>query len=148
VTTFQIDGQLSVEQVGDVRRFVERMWSGCPDPDLLGRMIVATHELLENAVKFAPDRQVSFRLEIADTRVQITTRNRARSEHVQTLHEIAARLRRSTDNLAFYIDLLKNPVPGPGGLGIGRVAGEADMRLDMEIADDTVVIRAELQEAS
>jgi two-component sensor histidine kinase len=140
----QLDGEFSIEQVPDVREFVERLHADLPDPDILARVSMAAHELFENAVKFAADGVASLELELSRERVVITTRNRARTDHLGGVRQMSAKLRAATDRMAFYVDLMRSSPKARGGLGLGRVAAEAEMDVAIDIVDDVVTVRAEL----
>lgn len=145
-STFELDGEFKVEQVPEVRRFVERLHASIGDEDVLARVTMAAHELFENAVKFAADGIASIRFEVSRRarRIAITTRNRARPGDLVDLRATAAKLQASDDPMAFYIELMRSDPAKRGGLGIGRVAAEAEMRVGFEFVDDLVVVRAEL----
>lgn len=145
---FELAGEFTLDQVPEVRRFTERMLRWIPDRDVSARLAMATHELFENAVKFADDGVASLRVEVArlpSIRARITTRNRARASDLDTLHQLSARLRDATDPMTFYIQLMKDAPDARGGLGIGRVAAEGDMKVAMTLVDEHVVIDAELE---
>jgi hypothetical protein len=146
----QLDGEFTIEQVPEVRLFVERLHASIPDDDVVARVSMAAHELFENAVKFTSDGVASLKVEVARNpqRVVITTRNRAHSDHLADLRQMGARLREATDMMAFYIDLMRTAPKARGGLGIGRVAAEAEMEVAIDVEDDIVTIRAELAAAA
>ena len=50
--SFELTGNLTVADVPDVRRFVEKFHGRTSNADDVSRVAMATHELLENAVKF------------------------------------------------------------------------------------------------
>ena len=145
---FELAGEFTLDQVPEVRRFTERMLRWIPDPDVSARLAMATHELFENAVKFADDGVASLRVEVArapSIRARITTRNRAKRADLDTLQQLSTRLRDASDPMEFYVQLMKDAPDARGGLGIGRVAAEGDMRVAMELENEHVVINAELE---
>lgn len=143
---FELDGEFTIEQVPDVRLFVERLHGTIPDLDVVARVSMAAHELFENAVKFTSDGMASLKVEVArdPQRVVITTRNRAHGDHLADLRQMGVRLREATDMMALYIELMRSAPKARGGLGIGRVAAEAEMDVAIDVDDDIVTIRAEL----
>jgi hypothetical protein len=143
----ELAGAFTVDQVPEVRRFVERLHAHHENPELIARVSVATHELFENAVKFSCDGTCAIRIGIDHDagHVQITTRNRATVDDLLELRDLAAQLARATDMLTFYLDLMRHsPRERDGGLGIGRVAAESEARIELTFEDDVVVVTAEL----
>lgn len=141
---FELDGAFTMEQVRDVRRFVERLHLKATSREVLSRVSMAAHELFENAVKFSSDGNVALRVERRepDGQIQITTCNRASTEDVVALCAMALRMRRASNLRAFYVDLMRQAPHARGGLGIGRVAAEAELDIDVELDGDVVVVRA------
>src|SRR5437667_8344944 len=92
--TFEINCTITIADVPEVRRFVERLHRGLvSDGDDMSRIVMTAHELLENAVKFSADGSAMLRIEIVSGReINITTRNRARASDLAELREVAARL--------------------------------------------------------
>ena len=150
---FALDGTTTQDQIADIRRFVERFYAGWQDRELVSRVAMATHELFENAVKFSSDGITSLAVDVLRDEVphhiRITTKNRAHRANVASLNELSDALGRATDMMTFYVNLMRrSDRAARGGLGIGRVAAEADMRLEMNIDDDLVTVRAELEECA
>jgi anti-sigma regulatory factor (Ser/Thr protein kinase) len=149
---FELDGAFSVEQVPDVRRFIERVHRNTWDGDLSARVAMASHELFENAVKFSADGNACLRIEHEDgprRKIKITTRNRANPDHREHVAKMSSELREAIDMMAYYLELMRrSPASKRGGLGLGRVAAEAEMTLDIHLEDDVVVICAELADHS
>jgi hypothetical protein len=141
--SFEVAGSLLVEDVPDVRRFVERLHRRMSDPEDVSRVAMATHELLENAVKFSTDGATCLRVEIGGSQVSITTRNRARPDDLDELRQIAIELRSALDPMLYYLDKMRRSKSRTGGLGLGRVAAEGEMKLELVLDGDVVQIRAE-----
>src|SRR6188474_1597550 len=87
------------ELVSIVRRFVSDFYDRTlADPDATSRVALATHELLENAVKYSRDGRAKVRIEVSGrgerVRVRIRTRNRANpadAEHIRrTIEEMTS----------------------------------------------------------
>jgi hypothetical protein len=143
IECFELNGNLTVEDVPDVRRFVERLHRRISSDDDVGRVAMATHELLENAVKFSADGETSLRVELDPSQVAITTRNRAKPEHLDELQQIARELSESIDPMLFYLELMRRTRARPGGLGLGRVAAEGGMTIELALDGEIVQIRAQ-----
>lgn len=146
---FELDGAITRDQIPDVRRFVERMHTKLlGDGDLVSRIAMAAHELFENAVKFSIDGSAKLSVSITETSVCIITTNRAAGGNLEELRDRAKALREAHDMMRFYVELMRKGDPKVrGGLGLGRVAAEAEMTLQLDVTGDLVVIRAELEHA-
>jgi anti-sigma regulatory factor (Ser/Thr protein kinase) len=140
---FEISGAIAVDDVPDVRRFVEKLHRRVSNPEDVSRVAMATHELLENAVKFSTDGSTSLQVEVGGSQVTITTRNRARPDDLEELRQIAADLASALDPMLYYLDQMRRSPSRTGGLGLGRVAAEAEMKIELVLDGDVVQIRAE-----
>jgi anti-sigma regulatory factor (Ser/Thr protein kinase) len=139
----ELQGSLTLDDVPYVRRFVEKIHRGVVrNDDDISRLAMATHELLENAVKFSVDGGASLRIEIEDDSVCITTRNRAALADLDDLRAIASELEQAANPMVVYLALMKRAPTLRGGLGLGRVAAEADMQIGLELDGDIVQIQA------
>lgn len=144
---FALEGMFSTDQITDVRRFAERLLAWIPDEDTRSRMAVATHELFENAIKFSDDGVAALEIEMQRTprlHVRIITRNRAKDADLTSLHRLDASLREATDAMDLYVSLMKKSPDARGGLGIGRVAAESEMKVSMSFEGNVVQISAEM----
>src|SRR5437660_1066565 len=79
-TRFELTLRPNLELVATVRLFVESFYHRTlSDEELSGRLAIATHELLENAVKYSVDGETSLRIEIGPPSVprvlNVSTRN-------------------------------------------------------------------------
>src|SRR5262245_42086658 len=126
----------NVELISAVRRFVSECYDEVlADSDAVARVALATHELLENGVKYSIDGQTTLRLQVsnaADTRtVTIKVWNRASAEHIASLRELFAAMAQATDPFAYYQGVMrKNMKRTDGsGLGLARIWCEAEMKL-------------------
>src|SRR6185436_764691 len=91
--------ELSFEQkpelVSIVRRFVSDFYHRTlADPDATSRVALATHELLENAVKYSRDGHAKVRIEVSGigerVLLRICTRSRGSSEDVEQIRRTLA----------------------------------------------------------
>jgi hypothetical protein len=118
------------------------------DAEVTSRMTLATHELLENAVRYSSDGNTSIRIGVqrADDVVLVTidTRNRAPTEHIQvlcgTLDEIAA----APDPAQHYQTMMRRSSKHRegSGLGLGRIRAEGGMEMAYRVDGDIVFLRA------
>ncbi len=126
------------KMVSIVRRFVsdfyERMLT---DQEGIHRVALATHELLENAVKYSSDGEATIRIQVdqAGSKAIVTIRTRNRTDPTN-----AAVLRRmltepsSGDPFEMYQDAMRRSLlDGEGSrLGLARLRAEADMHMVLE----------------
>jgi hypothetical protein len=139
----------SWELVSVVRKFAGVLCEQVlTDGDLASRVALATHELLENAVKYSVDGKTTIRMDVdlkaARPCVTVRTRNRVTHEQaavlVTKIDEIAA----APDALGHFQTLMRRTAKSTqrGGLGLGRIAAEADMQLSYALAGDVVEVTA------
>ena len=144
MTHFELAGSIGLEDVPDVRKFVEKVHKRIVhDRDDVARMIMAAHELLENAVKFSVDGSASLHIDITpNSEVSITTRNRARQADVEDLRRIASELTAAPDPMTYYLSQMQRAPASRGGLGLGRLAAEGEMDVRFKLDGDVVEITA------
>ena len=136
--------------ISTVRRFVAEFYERIlGDAQVTSRLVVSTHELLENAVRYSVDGQSSIRISVesitsTDAEVSIETRNRTSPESKATLSALIEEMRSSPGRGAFYQTLLRrSSVREDGsGLGLGRIFAEADMDVTCEFEEELVRLRA------
>ena len=141
---FELDCAISLEDVSEIRRLVERLHlrRGSSESDA-SRIAMTTHELLENAIKFSLDGIAMLRIEVTPAgEVVVRTRNRASADDRRDLAALAAELHAAADPLTFYVSLMARAPQERGGLGLGRVAAEGDMAIDFDFHDDVVEVSA------
>jgi hypothetical protein len=120
------------------------------DPDATSRVALATHELLENAVKYSRDGRAKVRIEVSGEGervwVRIRTRNRASTEdaaHIRrTIEEMT-----SMDANVYYLNLMRqNASRSDGsGLGLARIHAEAEMAMSVVCKKGTITVSAETE---
>ncbi len=128
-----------------VRRFVDEFYSKIlNDPEITSRLVVATHELVENAVKFSTDGQTTFSIHVAEERtgrsLVIRTRNRSNLENIAVLQQMFAEIAHSPNPSAYYQVLMRRSakLKKGSGLGLGRVRAESEMEMSLK-ADGMMV---------
>ena len=146
---FELNFSPNARLVPSVRRFVSEFYSHVlASPDFTSQLAVATHELLDNAVRYSLDGNTSIRIGIKrlprSTRVTIDTRNRAPAMSIDAMRTVLDELASAADPDAHYQVLMRRSakrVDG-SGLGLGRVRAESGMALSYEVEEDSVHVRA------
>ena len=126
-----------LEQVSTVRRFLEDYYQPLlNDPDLLCRMAIATHELLENASKYSA--RGASRLQVSVTQngrgkeLSVKVSNIPAPEHIGDLRATVASPEDAAE--AYQLHMVAAALRGEGsGLGLARIRAEADMTLALTI---------------
>lgn len=133
-----------------VRRFVAELCRRVvADAEITSKVMVATHELLDNAVRYASRDISGIRVELQrhdeGIGVVIVTRNRISDDRRRELSTVIDELRKSPDRGGFFQKLLYRAArrTDGAGLGLGRVHAEADLELSSRYEGDIVVVRAE-----
>jgi hypothetical protein len=139
---FELAFQPSVALTSLVRRFVSEFYAHVlRDPDLVARLALATHELLENTIKYSVDGESVLRVAIerASGVVTVHTSNRSDTGHIDSLRGRFAEMNAAADPFAFYQTLLRRTAHEKNGSGLGlariRYEGEMDLALEVEGPD-------------
>jgi anti-sigma regulatory factor (Ser/Thr protein kinase) len=132
-----------------VRRFVKDFYNELlADADATSRLVVATHELLENAVTYATDGEsrISIMVETgADARnVEIITHNRTDPAHREHLAKAFRDMAATADSSQYYQAAMRHTAKrGTGsGLGLARIWAESEMEVSCDLEGDEVRIIA------
>src|SRR5262245_2707619 len=150
VAYFELNFKPNVALVSVVRRFVTEFYQRfLSDPDGTSRVALATHELLENAVKYSVDGETRIRIEVdQDSKpktVRIVLRNRATNANMVAIQEILDGVTAADDAFAFYQALItrKAKLRTETGLGLARICAEGEMSVSYSIEhEDVAVIQA------
>jgi hypothetical protein len=147
--SFDLIFRPSLQLITVVRRFVQDFYQHTLDLDTAAQLGLATHELLENAVKYGVDREARLSIEIARdgafVNIAIRTQNRASEQNIRAVGQLFEELAATGNPFDFYQSLMRKTsrIPGKSGLGLARVAVEADMSLAHELAGDQLSILAQ-----
>jgi two-component sensor histidine kinase len=134
----------SHELITVIRRFVSNFFGDTlADDGVAQRLSLATHELLENAVRFATDGEARLRIELlskpptGEHVAVIRTYNRTTGEQIEKIKSAFAELVEG-DAQAQYAERIRRRQ----GLGLARIQAEADLSLNLDVEDDQVCVIA------
>ena len=135
--------------VSTVRRFVEEAFDRLiPDPDATFRVSMTAHELLENAAKYSLSGRAllrfSARIEGEQALVNLSLINETTPAHIERLRARIEAICSAPDPFAHYQKVMRDSsrVADESGLGLARIAAEAEMMLGLEVKGSTVAIMA------
>jgi two-component sensor histidine kinase len=135
--------------VSTVRRFVEEAFERLlPDPDAVFRISMTAHELLENATKYSLGSRAllrfATRVEGDTAHVTLSLINETSPPHIERLRRRIDAIACTEDAMAHYQQLMRETsrVVDESGLGLARIAAEAEMKLGLEVKGSTVAIIA------
>lgn len=147
---FELDFRPNYELISIVRRFVsdfyERMLN---DPDAVSRVALATHELLENAVKYSLDgaTSLSITMEQEEERnlVRVRISNQAESKHIASIQALFDEMEKHEDPLEHYQLAMERTAKQREGSGLGllRIRAEGEMKMTHSLDGNIVCIVAE-----
>jgi hypothetical protein len=146
--SFDLVFRPSLRLISVVRRFVQDFYQHLLDEDVSMQLALATHELLENAVKYGVDGETRLSIEVTNDEksrvVKICTKNRTTPQHVEAVVALFTELNAASDRFAFYQLLMRRTANSPdrSGLGLARISVEADMDLSHELRGDELTIYA------
>ncbi len=121
----------NVSLIATVRRFVAEFYTRVlNDADVTSRLVVATHELLENAVRYSVDGQSAIRIGVrrADESIHVTieTRNKTATANVAELTALLDEMTSAADRNGFYQVLMKRSSKRQDGSGDLKSTTERD----------------------
>jgi hypothetical protein len=145
--TFGLQIQPRSRMVSIVRRFVEETFEKMVgDTDVVSRVSLAVHELLENAAKYAigdrTDLSVHFESDGAGANIKLT--NQTTPERLARLRTFVAEIQASDDPLTLYESMMRRTlgVDGESGLGLVRIRAEGELDLSLEVEGTMVTVVA------
>jgi len=130
-----------------VREFVEVFYSGVLEPDLLERLALAAHELLENAAKYRAGGRSRLQLGLqtvgAVDYVYVSVTNRIDVAQVDHLKALVAEVNDREDPAVYERLLKRAAVRKEGsGLGLARIRFEAELDLKLQFEGQSVSVTA------
>jgi two-component sensor histidine kinase len=92
----------SVGMIAAIRAFVTKFYQPSLSPDAVSRVALATHELLENAMRYGDEQttDVRIRIEIADGAIVLQTWNRTDDAHHQIVERLFDEMNTAPDPLS------------------------------------------------
>jgi hypothetical protein len=137
----------SIELIDLVRRFIADFYHRLTDDRVLrDRLAVATHELLENCVRYSTDGEARVRVEVTpENRLVVSVDNDAQPAHLESLRRLIEEMNGHADGpLAFYRVLMRRGAKerDRSGLGLARIRAECDMALSYAVEESRVSVRA------
>jgi hypothetical protein len=145
---FELRFRPCIELVSTVRRFVSDFYATVlKDADLASRLALATHELLENSVKYSTSPETTLRVEVmrATGVATVTSWNETDPAHIATITRLFAEMAETNSPTEYYESLLRGDrqAVSSSGLGLARVGAEALMGLGYEVSGSQVCIQAQ-----
>jgi hypothetical protein len=119
------------------------------DPDLVYRLTIAAHELLENAIKYSSDGATNMRIELRRegdrSCVSIRAENRAAPQRIVAVRDMIQRIHEADDAFELYCNLIRASVEREtgSGLGLARICAEAACELDCAVVGDKIAVSAQ-----
>ncbi len=132
--------------VSVVRRFVEESFAkSVADADVVHRVALAVHELLENAAKYSVGRLAALQVRFEpDGPATIELTNETTPEHIGRLRACVGGIQAAAEPFAHYQRLMRETVgvEAESGLGLARIRAEGDLVLSLQVDGNMVTIVA------
>ena len=138
----------NVELISNVRRFVSSFYEDMlGDRDAASRVALATHELLENAVRYSVDGETRARVEIIagpPRCVTVRTWTRAEPGHAKRLAQELHEMNAESDPFVWYQKVMRKRAKerDRSGLGLARVRAEAANSLTHSTEGEFCIVEA------
>lgn len=143
---FELRLQPTVSIITAVRRSVSSIFDRVlEDPDASARVALATHELLENALRHSTngETQLNIRVDSPRSEVWVETRNQASAAKIEKLQKRAVKVA-TGDPDDCYLEAMREALLNEdiGGLGLVRIRAEGGMSVDVRTEGDVVHVIA------
>jgi hypothetical protein len=131
-----------------VRQFIADFYDTVLDRETTQMVAIATHELLENALKYSAEDSATLKIDVqpsgAGQSIVIQLLNRSGEEHIRPLRALLEAMRHYDDPMEHYVCLMREASKRRegSGLGLARLRAEAGMDLGLELDGSQVCITA------
>lgn len=139
----------TVATVNEARRLVAALYEPLlGDADAASRIALATHELLENALKYSVDGATLIRVELSrhskPGTVKVVTRNAITDQRREGLEEVFEEMRQAGCSDSYYQHAMRRTLTlkRGSGLGLARIWAEGEMALSRCYEGGDVLISA------
>jgi hypothetical protein len=146
----RLDFRPHVDLITSARKFVSDFYQRVlADPDAVSRVALATHELLENVIKYSSDGHSHLEIELAESPsgdiLRIRASNRTTPERARELCALVAELEEAPDPFALYLEMMRRTAKREEGSGLGliRIRAETEMNVRCVVQGDEVTIIVE-----
>ena len=146
---FELTFAPTVILVSVVRNFIHDFYQRVIGKEATERIAMATHELLENALRYSAEDGATLKVEVEQhpnvDHVTIRIRNRPSEAHVGPLKEALAKMNEIPDPDLHYLMVMRESWrrKDTSGLGLARLRAEGGMRLSLELEGEYVCIVAQ-----
>jgi hypothetical protein len=146
---FELEFTPNLRLVPIVRRFVSDFYGEVfADPEIISRLALVTHELMENAVRHNSGGEARLMVELRDLagakHIAVKIGNPSYPENIAKVGRLLADMERAPDLFQFYVQLMGQTAREPEGSGLGltRIRAEGEMQLSHSVQGQWVEITA------
>lgn len=146
---FELEFTPNLRLIPIVRRFVSDFYGEVfADPEIISRLALATHELMENAVRHNSGDEARLMVELRDLagakHIAVKISNPSYPEDIARVGRLLADMDRAPDLFQFYLQLMGQTAREPEGSGLGltRIRAEGEMQLSHTVQGQWVEITA------
>jgi hypothetical protein len=146
---FELEFTPNLRLVPIVRRFVSDFYGEVfADPEIISRLALATHELMENAVRHNSGGEARLTVELRDLagakHIAVKIGNPSVPEKIARVSRLLEDMEQAPDLFQFYLQLMGQTAREPEGSGLGltRIRAEGEMQLRHTVQGQWVEITA------
>jgi len=146
---FELEFTPNLRLVPIVRRFVSDFYGAVfDDEEVISRLALCTHELMENAIQHNSGGDARLLVELREVggekRISVSIGNPTWPESIGRLSRLLEAMNRAPDPLQFYLQLMSQSAlqTEGSGLGLTRIRVEGQMQLSHTVRGEWVEITA------